>query len=407
MVGFILPLRNLLRRPLRSAIAVSGIVFAVTAYLLTGGFIEWIFWAMREATVHSRLGHIQVTRPGFLGSGAADPFDYLLPPTSSEKVRIERTPEVRLLSPRLIFSGLVSNGATSVSFIGEGVDAENEKTISRLLIITRGEGLSTADPKGVILGEGLADSLGLVPGNRVVLLATTQSGSINAVEGHVRGIFYTLSKQFDDAALRVPIDIARELLRVSGSHIWILLLDKTENTDRVIARLRRDFPEATHRLQFRAWSDLAHFYHQTVNLYSRQMDVLEVIIGLLIILSISNTITMSVMERTGEVGTMMAIGTNRKKVLQLFLMEGLLLGVIGGASGVIAGTILGIVISSIGIPMPPAPGMTHGFTGEILITPWLGVVAFLIAISTSTLASLYPAWRASRLEIVDALRKNR
>ena len=136
------------------------------------------------------------------------------------------------------------------------------------------------------------------------------------------------------------------------------------------------------------------------------MAVLKVIIGLMILLSISNTITMSVLERTGEIGTMMAMGIKRLSILRLFILEAFVLGAAGGLAGLVLGELLAVIITAVGIPMPPAPGMSHGFTGEIFVSPTTAANAFLIAVVASTLAGLYPAWRASRLQIVDALRTN-
>ena len=137
------------------------------------------------------------------------------------------------------------------------------------------------------------------------------------------------------------------------------------------------------------------------------MNVLNFIIGLIIVLSIANTMTRTVLERTGEIGTLLALGNKRGKILRLFVTEGFIIGLLGGLMGIILGGILAAIISGIGIPMPPAPGMSRGFSGEIRITLGLITTAFLIAVFTTVLASLYPAWKASRLSIVDALRHNR
>ncbi len=407
MSEILLAFRNLRRQPLRSGIALAAIFFGVVSLLLSRGFIEWIFWAMREATIQSRLGHIQVTRRGYTTSGLSDPFAYLLPNTSSDLTKIEADPDVKIVTQRLAFQGLISHGETTVSFLAEGVEPEKDAEVSRLLHISAGDPLASNDPKGIILGQGLASNLGVQIGDPVVLLTTTATGGINAVECKVKGLFFTLSKEYDDVALRMPIDLARTLLRISGSHIWVLLLNRTENTDQVLARLQRQFPAFKSHLQLTPWYQLADFYNQTVRLYSRQMQVLTVIIALIIILSISNTMTMTVLERTGEIGTLMAFGIKRRTVLRLFVTEGLVLGLIGGTIGVLAGWSLSVVISHVGIPMPPAPGMSSGFTGQILVTPGLAFTGFLIAFVTAALASIYPAWRASRLEIVDALRHNK
>ena len=405
MGGMQLAFRNVIRHRRRSGIALIAICFGVVALVLSGGFIEWIFGAMRESVIKSRLGHIQVAMPGYRESGAADPFAYLLPGRSADLSFLQAMPGVKVIAPRLAFNGLISHGETSISFIGEGVDPGKEGVLSQFVFISRGENLSDSDPNGIILGEGLAANLGVNPGDTVVLLANTRSGGVNAVETRVRGLFHTATKAYDDAALRTPIELSRKLLRVTGTHHWAVLLDETKHTDAALRHMQTD--HRLSKLQFIPWFELADFYNKTVALFSTQIDVVRLIIALIIVLSISNTMVMSVLERTGEVGTMMAMGSKRANILVQFLQEGLVLGVIGGALGLIIGALLASVISAIGIPMPPAPGMRHGFTGGVSLTVPLVLNAFLLALLTTLLATIYPAFKASRLNIVDALRYNR
>lgn len=407
VADFTIAFRNLLRHQIRSLVASGAIAFGVVALLLSGGFIQWIFFDMRETTILSRLGHIQITRPGFLSEGTADPFAFLLPKEAKEGEIIAAQPGVRSIASRLSFAGLISRGEATVSFLADGVEPEKELLVSAQLQISQGQNLSGQDPKGIIVGEGLAGNLDLKVGDRVVLLATTENGGVNAVEGHIRGLFYTTSKAFDDTFLRLPLSTARELLRVSGSHTWVVLLDKTEATDEVRAKVEDAFARQQIRLDVVPWTAQAAFYHNTIKLFSRQFGIVQVIIAVIIVLSISNLMTMSIMERTGEIGTLMALGNRRSKIMSLFVTEGLLLGIAGGVVGLVLGVVLAQIISAVGIPMPPAPGMTRGFTGEIRVTTSLAVSSFTLALLTSVIASLYPSWKASRMQIVDALRHNR
>jgi len=405
MLDLALAARNLFRHRVRSAIAFSALIFGVISLLLSGGFIDWIYWAMRESTITNLLGHIQAVRPGYYKKGAADPFAYLLPENSKELEIIQANRHVKTVTSRLIFGGLISLGDNTISFLGQGVIPEKETTVSAAFAILKGNNLSSDDPKGVILGQGLAENMQAKAGDKVVFLSTNESGGVNAVEGHVRGIFSTMTKAFDDAAIRMPITLARELLGVHGSHSWVILLDRTENTDAALYELKSTIPES--KIEFVPWIDLADFYRKTVELFSRQMHVVQLIIALIIILSISNTLTKNVLERTNEIGTLMAMGMRRKKVLKLFVSEGMLLGAVGGLIGLILGTVLAHVISKIGIPMPPPPGAARGFTGEIRLSWTLAATSYLLSIGTSTLASMFPAWKASRINIIDAIRHNR
>lgn len=395
---------NLQRNRRRTFVATVSVAGGVIAFLLAGGFISWIFQDMREATIHSQLGHIQIVRPGYFDKGISDPYNYLLPAQSDELKKIGESAQVRILTPRLAFSGLLSTGDATVPFIGEGIDPDSERSISTRITIIDGNDLATSNEQAALLGEGLAKSLGAKPNDQVILLATSANGSPNAVELKVAGIFATISKEYDDNALRVPIPIARKLMRVDGATTWIALLDHTGNTTKVARSIKETL--SADKFQVATWFELAEFYNKTVTLFSKQIDVVKFIIGLIIILTISNTQTMSVLERTTEIGTSLAIGLRRSEILRMFLFEGCLLGLFGGILGLLVGYSLAQVISAVGIPMPPPPGMVRGYIGQILIDSKLAIDSLVLAFVTTLLASAMPAWKASRMNVVDALRTN-
>jgi putative ABC transport system permease protein len=400
-----LALRNVVRHRRRSFIAVLSICIGITSLLLAGGFIEWNLRFGRESTIHSQLGHIRLFKNGYLDAGQADPSAFLFPLEDEDVSRLLAVPGVKVVAPRLSFNGLVSHGEATVSFIGEGVAPLQEKEISRSVTITDGVDMRADDAKGIVVGQGLAANLGVVPGDVVVLMVNTVDGRVNAAEVRVIGLFATVTKAYDDSALRVPISLAHKLLRASGAHSYAVLLEETEQTSGVVKRFEEIFKGSG--LMVVPWSDLADFYNKTAELFGKQVDVVRLIIALIIMLSIANSLMMSVMERTSEIGTMMALGQTRQGVLSLFLMEGAFLGVFGGMSGIFLGWLSGMGISAIGIPMPAPPGMAFGYTAEISVTWWMVVQSFVMAVLTSLVASFYPAWKASRMQIVDALRHSR
>lgn len=402
--ALLLAWRNLARHRRRTLLALLIIGGGVVTFLLAGGFINWVLWSMREATIHSQLGHVQIIRPGYFREGLGDPYRYLLP-DSMAAVTDDAPAYQRTASPRLAFNGLLSKGEDTASFLGEGIDPQAEAPIAKWVLIQDGEDLTTSGPDTVILGAGLAKAIGAATGDMVVLLATTADGGINAVELRVAGLFATSTKAYDDTALRVPIEVARRLMRVEGATSWVVLLDDTERTDEALAALRARLPASDYELV--PWFELADFYNKTVELFGRQVGIVRVLIALIVMLSISNTLAMTVMERTSEIGTVMALGVRRRQVMVQFLLEGAVLGAVGGMVGVMLGALLGTAISAVGIPMPPPPGMDVGFTGEIQVSAGLSFEGFLLAFITTLLASVFPAWKASRMNIVDALRHQR
>lgn len=154
------------------------------------------------------------------------------------------------------------------------------------------------------------------------------------------------------------------------------------------------------------WRTLNSFYENTVALYERQFGFLQLIILVLVLLGVANSVNMSAFERVGEFGTMMALGNRRGDIRRLVIVENVLLGMIGGGLGVALGGVSALVLSAIGIEMPPPPNANLGYTAHIRLVPSVLASSFSVGLVATVLASLLPAWRVARIQPVDALRRN-
>jgi putative ABC transport system permease protein len=155
------------------------------------------------------------------------------------------------------------------------------------------------------------------------------------------------------------------------------------------------------------WDRDADFYRKTEELFARQFGFARGVIIVIIVLTIMNAVTMNVLERTFEVGVMLALGDLPRHVFAVFACEGVLLGLVGGCLGAAGGVLCALVLNAIGIPLPAPPGMSHGFDAGVVISRSMVVTAGVIGFLAASLASLPPAARASRLRPVDALRQGR
>ncbi len=400
-----LALRNLFRHRVRSLVTLAAIAFSTIVLVLAAGFIEWIFFDLRASTIETGLGHLQVSRNGYSEHGLADPYAYLLGDKSPELARLESEPHVVAVGKRLNVNGLLSFQESTLSFVGVGVEPDKEAVISRNLAFVSGRNLSAGAKDQVVLGEGLAANLGVNTSDRVVMLVNTESGSVNAVEATVQGVFTTQVRALDDVALRMPIAMARRLLRADGAHVWVVALDNVDAVDATAASVGGALDPA--RFEVFRWIDLSDFFTKTVTFLSGQLGVMRVLIAVIIVLGVSNMLIMNVLERTGEIGTLMALGIRRRQVVALFMTESFYLGLIGGLAGLLLSLVAARVISDIGVPMPPPPGRTVGYLGAIRVTWPILLSAVSVSLGTTLLAGIYPARKASRLVIVDALRYNR
>jgi putative ABC transport system permease protein len=390
--------RNVLRQQRRSLISLIAIVAGVAALIFAGGFIAWILQELREQTIRTQLGHIQV-RPQSSPDHAA-----MLGPAPEARLRIAKAPHVVSVTQRVDISGLVGHGDATLAFVGMGVEPGVDPSASGQDVIA-GQRLDPAKRDAILVGEGLAAALDLQPGDRAVLIVNLPGGGVSGRDVTISGIFRTVSKAYDDVAVRVPFVLAQELQKRKGADLWVVTLDSTDATDPTLTVLRGD--PALRDFRFVPWTRLADFYNKAVVLYARQFAVMQVLIAVIIVLSIMNTMMMSVSERTWEIGTMMALGTPRSRILRIFVSEGAVLGIAGGAAGVALGCLVNSIVSAIGIPMPAPPGMTHGFTAQASLGAGIASTAFLLAVVATVTASIAPAFTASRLVIVDALRASR
>lgn len=399
-----LALRNLLRHRRRALIAIFSVAFGTAALAVASGFIAGMFADFREATIESQYAHLQITRPGYHENGLADPARYVLPNDAAAQ-SLSALPHIRAWGPRLGLTGLVSHGESTLPFVGEGFDPVHDLTGDRSLTIIQGRRLGVADHDQILLGKGLATLMGVQAGDAVVVLVDTPASGLSAIDAKVAGVFESVSKAYDDSALLLHIDAARKLLKMDGAHSWLVYLDKTENTSRVAKALRARF--GAPQFEVRTWDQLAEFYRRAVDLFQQQLEVVRFIVVAIILLGISNTMMMSVMERTGEIGTAMALGVRPRILLGQFLLEGGLIGLIGSLAGLALAIAIGWGVDVLHIDMPPPPGLTRGYLAHLLFTPATVLEALLVGVGTTTLASLYPAWRASRMVIVDAIRHNK
>ena len=357
-----LAMRNLLRHQARTAATLAAISIGVASLILVGGFIKDVFVQLAEATIHSQTGHIQIAREGFWAMRA-------------------RSPETHM---------------------GDGIEPDGEAKIGSFLRYIEGRPLTDKDIDGVVVGQGVARTLDLKIGDRVTLIINLAQGAVNTLDFQLIGVFQSFSKEFDARAIRIPLTATRELLDTQAAHLLVMSLANTDDTDRIANAVREQVAE--HGFQASTWRELSDFYEKTVQLYDAQFGVLRLIIFLMVLLSVANSINMTLFERTREFGTLLALGDNPRRVFRLIMTESALLGFFGALLGMMLGYSSVLGISAFGIEMPPPPNSNLGYIGLIRLDPVTVFTSGAVGFFAAFIASVFPAHRAANLEIVEALR---
>nr|VFJ45926.1 MAG: putative ABC transport system permease protein [Candidatus Kentron sp. FM]VFJ46021.1 MAG: putative ABC transport system permease protein [Candidatus Kentron sp. FM]VFK07053.1 MAG: putative ABC transport system permease protein [Candidatus Kentron sp. FM] len=404
MKSVTLGLRNILRNKRRTLLTLLAIVSGVTGIIVFGGFIEFAFHGLRESTIRTQLGHVQIYRAGYSEHGVANPADYLIGEPEQVETLLANLPNIAAITQRLSFSGLISNGNQTIACKAVGVVPEREEEFSSFETISDGQQLDESMTEGGVIGKDLANALNAKIGDYLMVLTTTLDGVINAVEFQVVGIAQTGSQDYDSVFVKLPLSMVQRAMDTHSVEKILVMLDDTGHLPVFLDRMEDTLDSPRMDLEYKRWDELAPFYHKVVSLYQGMFGVIKVIIGVIVLFSIVNTMTMSVFERVREIGTLRAIGTDRFGIMRLFLTEGLLLGVIGGIFGILSGIAVATAINlSGGIPIPPPPGMSRGYISFILIVPDVLLYGFVLTVAVAVLSSIWPSWKASRIKIVEAL----
>ena len=400
---FSFALRNVFRQKVRSAATLAAIAIGVAGLILAGGFVKDIFIQLGEAIIHSQTGHIQITRTGYSDNKTRAPAKYLIDDGEALKAKLLKSvPGIDQTISRLGFTGVINNGRRDLGIVGEGIEPDGEAKLGTFLRYLEGRALSNNDIDGIVVGEGVARSLGLKIGDRVTVVMTLAAGAVNTLDFELVGVFQSFSKEFDARAVRISLEAAKTLMDTNGIHLLVVQLNDTATTAAALSATNQELAKLG--LEAQAWYALSDFYEKTVELYDRQFGVLRLIILIMVLLSVINSVDMTLFERTREFGTMRAIGDRSDWVFRLIMIESFWLGLIGGLVGMILGCLAALGISAIGIPMPPPPNANLGYTALIRLDVTSVLVAGAIGFIACVLAAIFPARRAAKADIVEALR---
>lgn len=394
--------KNVFRNRRRSVTTILIAAIGTAAMVSAAGFVLYAYQRLTELSTRES-GHILLAHRNFFDKEEEKPMEYGLPEQKRllRDLRIDK--RVRGVLPRIQFSGLISNGDNSTIFIGTAVDPKEFQFRGPFLKIIDGTTLSDSpDPKQdseVMLGKELAHILNAKAGSSLTLISNTTQNALNAVDVRVRGVFSVGVPEMDKRLAYVDLGTAQELLRTNKVSTLSLYLLETDQTKPVMTDVSARYPD----LAVKPWWDLAFYYKAVRALYNRLFSVLGIILLSLVFFSVSNTMSMSVLERTRETGTLAALGAYPHELVRNFLLEALVIGGIGVIAGMALGASLSALLDVVGIQMPAPPGRSDTYPLNILISAPIYAGASFLVLTTCVIAAYFAARRGVKKPIIEAL----
>lgn len=396
--------RNLMKNRRRTLLTMSAVIIGMAALILANGFVRYSLWGLRESTIQGGVGHFQIYKKGFKEFGEEKPYDYLI--TGYKKIMRELAgiPGIKLTAPRLNFQGMIFSAEKSTVIMGiSGLDEEEKKLMS-FSTLENSRFISDDKPYDIVIGAGAARNISAKIGDSGTIMVAMKDGSINAIDFNIAGIMHSQLSEMENVYALAGLGTIQKLLNTPDSiDTLAVLLQKTEDMEKIEPRIRAVCDK--YGLEYRRWDQLVPMYASAKEFYELSMRVALIVIFAIVVLAVTNTMLMVVFERVREIGTIRSLGTTRSMVLQLFISESFILGAAGSFFGIIAGIILAQTINGLGgIPLPPPPGNARSYHGMFSLDFAAMLMYYFMFILVSVIASIYPAWKAARLSIADALR---
>jgi putative ABC transport system permease protein len=403
--------RNLMRYRRRTLLTALLIMLGVMALLLfvaaAGSFKQTMIGSITD----SMLGHLQIHRKGFIASIDSMPLNMNLQPNVVSKIEsaLKSDPDVAAYSLRVKVGAMFSNFTENSSIRLNGIDPVAEDAALPALRQRINNGDKTGPllaPGNVLIPTLLARGMKVNVGDEVVLVVTNASGSVNGRTFTVGGILDPITGPGGRDGY-IHIDDARELLRMDKPELMEIAvrLKSLDKLDAVQQRLSAKLDEIQNKegkpvTELHTWSDLSPFAN-IVRMIDLMTLFIRIMLVAIVLVSVMNVMLMAVYERIREIGTLAAIGTQPRKLMAIFLAEGLLLGLAGAAAGI------ALSYALVGYLNVSPPVFKFG-REMITLYPRLETIEVLgvlgLAILVSALASLQPAWRAARMDPIQALR---
>lgn len=408
--------RNVLRHKRRTLI--TGIVMTMGI----GMFIvmDSMLIGMDRLTIDNMVDYtesfMKIRTPEYVNNLQGTPLDYGIPdPESAMKAALAADRRVTAAAPRSRFVANVSNYEDMLPTIATVVDPARDGAVFQLAdSMAAGAWLDTAAPGSVVLGEGLAEELSLEVGDYVVVSASTAYENVNADEYLVAGLVSSPMPEINDGGLFMTFSTADELLGTSGFVSEIVVATERMPNLKALLAASSEIAAKTAKtlpgLRVDPLTELAKDYLAMRAMKGKGSYFIIMVVLLIAAVGIVNTILMSVYARIREIGVLKAYGMSPKDIRRLFTLEGIIIGVVGSAGGVLFGTALVWWMSTSGMPMGAFVGkvdmgglpLSGTLYGEW--NPGSMVFGFVFGLVVAFIAARIPAKRASKMEVTDALR---
>jgi len=402
--------RNVFRNKRRTALSLFVVAFGVSILYLVIGFINESLESTK-VSMADLYGSVQIADERVFDKTTRG-YSHLIDPETSAQIAglLDEDERVTGYKEELGFFGLIGNEKGSKIITGSGFVPENDvKDFSEA--ITDGTPMNIADgcPLNdrlencqLIIGRRLAASLNVGPGDFINVATTSVTGNFSAASVTITGVFKFNDIDQEGQIGYVALSLAQRILRTDKIEKYVINIDNLNESQAFAQDLQGKLDAAGLPLVVKTWQDLNPLYDQVQEFGNYFTSFTLVGVFILAFFGVLEVLTMSFLERTREVGTVRAVGTKRSQVFLTFVIEGFIMGILGGIAGIVLGSGLGVVVNQMGLTWLP-PGSIDAVPAVIQLSLSVAGIPFMVALISTFFGTMYPAMKSSRFNIVKAL----
>ena len=404
--------RNVWRNKTRSLVIIAAVTIGLFGGILYYAFMLGMMQQRVDAAIANEISHVQLHHPKFLLN---EETEFLIenPKEIADKIKLIKG--VKAVTTRIKCNAMVSTAETGTGVMINGINPESEKQVTSLFnTLTEGKYPDAKDRIPIFIGKTLATKLNSRIGSKVVITVANMEGIITYGAFRIVGIFHTENDLFDEFNVFVRNNDLASLIGFDPTQANEIAISLTNN-DQTLAVLEKiniilSDEISSEKLIAESWMEI----EPTLNALIEAMDYFAYIFLFIILLALAfgivNTMLMVVMERVREIGMLMAIGMNKKRIFRMIMLETVFLSVIGGVIGVIISifTVNYFHVHGMDLSMVSEGFNSMGYSSMIYFyaEPSFYVETTILVIITALIASIYPARKALKLNPATAVREN-
>lgn len=399
-------LRSLLANMRRTLLTLIITTIGLTSILFVAGYINQVRVGFAEILINEKYSHFQIYKKGFLELNNSSDMSRIL---SSEEIQsienmLDRD-EVDFILPRITVRGIADNYSDGVQqlFMGYGTEPYLENFMNYGKVV-EGVKLSDTDSSAALLGIGLAKKLQVSLDDEIQIIVPNEGGGVEAAVVNVKGIADFGPDALNDVTMLVSLETAQSLFYTDSVQSILVKLFNTKDLDKVYGDFLGAAKNAGLDIETRTWKDMDKFYIQVMRDYTFQLNLVASILIFVILMAVSNTIYMSIMERTPEFGTLRAIGISKAEIIRTVVIEGFVLGLVAALLGIALSYGMQFFLRQVYIELPPPPSLTDPIRLSMVLRPKEVMSYSVFIVLTCSLATLFPSLKASSINIISAIR---